>query len=105
MKLSQFKFKLPESQVALYPTHRLFENEDGTQERVYSRDQCRLMVVHRKSERIEMFKKDAEGNDTEEFLTFRSLVDYFDEGDTSSSTTPRYFPPASMVQKRRPMPR
>ena len=92
MKLSQFKFKLPESQVALYPTHRLFENEDGTQERVYSRDQCRLMVVHRKSERIEMFKKDAEGNDTEEFLTFRSLVDYFDEGDTFIFNDTQVFP-------------
>ena len=44
MKLSQFKFKLPESQVALYPPHKAFENEDGTVERVYSRDQCRLMV-------------------------------------------------------------
>ena len=92
MKLSQFKFKLPESQVALYPTHRLFENEDGTQERIYSRDQCRLMVVHRKSERIEMFQKDAEGNDTEEFLTFRSLVDYFDEGDTFIFNDTQVFP-------------
>ncbi len=82
MKLSQFKFKLPEEQVALYPPHRVFKNEDGTVERVYSRDQCRLMVLHRKSQQLELFKKDDSGNDTEEFMTFRDLVNYFDEGDT-----------------------
>jgi len=92
MKLSQFKFKLPEELVALYPPHRSFENEDGTVERVYSRDQCKLMVLHRKSERIEMFKKDAEGNDTEEFMTFRDLCNYFDEGDTFIFNDTRVFP-------------
>ena len=92
MKLSQFKFKLPEEQVALYPPHRAFENEDGTVERVYSRDQCRLMVLHRKSQRIELFKQDADGNDTEEFLTFRDLVNYFDEGDTFVFNDTRVFP-------------
>ena len=80
MKLSQFKFKLPEELVALYPAHRVFENEDGTVERVYNRDQCRMMVVHRKSEKIDIFKKDENGNDTEEPIVFRNLVDYFDEG-------------------------
>ena len=30
MKLSQFRFKLPEEQIALYPPHRAFKNEDGT---------------------------------------------------------------------------
>ena len=92
MKLSQFKFKLPESQVALYPCHKTFENEDGTVERVYSRDQCRLMIVHRKSERIDMYKKDAEGNDTDEFLTFRDLVNYFNEGDTFIFNDTKVFP-------------
>lgn len=92
MKLSQFKFKLPESQVALYPPHRAFENEDGTIDRVYNRDQCKLMVIHRKSEKIEMFKKDAEGNDTEEFMTFRNIVDYFDEGDTFIFNDTQVFP-------------
>ena len=92
MKLSQFKFKLPEDQVALYPTHRIFENEDGTMERVYNRDQCKLMVVHRKSEKIELFKKDAEGNDTDEPITFRNLVDYFDEGDTFIFNDTKVFP-------------
>ena len=92
MKLSQFKFKLPESQVALYPPHRAFENEDGTIDRVYNRDQCKLMVIHRKSEKIDMFKKDAEGNDTDEVMTFRNIVDYFEEGDTFIFNDTQVFP-------------
>jgi S-adenosylmethionine:tRNA ribosyltransferase-isomerase len=92
MKLSQFKFKLPEELVALYPPHRVFENEDGTVERVYSRDQCRLMVLHRKSQQIELFKKDAEGKDTEEYLTFRDICNYFDEGDTFVFNDTQVFP-------------
>ena len=92
MKLSQFKFKLPESQVALYPPHRAFENEDGTIDRVYNRDQCKLMVIHRKSEKIDMFKKDAEGNDTDEVMTFSNIVDYFDEGDTFIFNDTQVFP-------------
>ena len=92
MKLSQFKFKLPEEQVALYSTHRLFTNDDGTTERVFSRDQCRLMVIHRKSQTVEMFRKDADGNDTGEYLTFRDLVNYFDEGDTFIFNDTKVFP-------------
>ena len=92
MKLSQFKFKLPEELVALYPAHRVFENEDGTVERVYNRDQCRMMVVHRKSEKIDIFKKDENGNDTEEPIVFRNLVDYFDEGDTFVFNDTKVFP-------------
>lgn len=92
MKLSQFKFKLPEEQVALYPPHRAFENEDGTVDRVFNRDQCKLMVVHRKSEKINIFKKDTEGNDTDEFMTFRNLLDYFDEGDTFVFNDTKVFP-------------
>ncbi len=92
MKLSQFKFKLPDEQVALYPPHRAFENEDGTVDRVYNRDQCRMMILHRKSGKIDMFKKDDEGNDTEEFLTFRDLVNYFNEGDTFIFNDTKVFP-------------
>ena len=105
MKLSQFKFRLPEEQIALYPPHRTFQNEDGTVERIYSRDQARLMVIHRKRQSIEMFRKDADGNDTDQFLTFRDLVDYFDEGDTFVSMTRRCFLLVSMVPRRRRMPR
>ena len=92
MKLSQFKFRLPEEQVALYPPHRTFKNEDGTVERIYNRDQGRLMVIHRKRQEIEMYKKDADGKPTDEFLTFRDLVDYFDEGDTFIFNDTKVFP-------------
>ena len=47
MKLSQFKFKLPEEQIALNPP--------------YHRDECRLMVIHRVSQKIEMYRKDENG--------------------------------------------
>ena len=92
MKLSQFRFKLPEEQVALYPPHRAFENEDGTVDRIYNRDQCRLMVLHRKRQTIEMFQKDADGNDTDQYLTFRDLVKFFDEGDTFIFNDTKVFP-------------
>lgn len=92
MKLSQFKFRLPEEQVALEPPFQAFKNEDGTVDKVYNRDQCRLMVVHRKSGAIDMFRKDADGNDTEEFLTFRNILDYFDEGDTFVFNDTKVFP-------------
>ncbi len=92
MKLSQFKFRLPEEQVALYPPHRAFENEDGSIDRIYNRDQCRLMVIHRKRQTIEMFHKDADGNDTDQFLQFRDIVNYFDEGDTFIFNDTKVFP-------------
>ncbi len=47
MKLSQFKFKLPEELIALYPhsLYREFETEDGGKEtfRFTRRDECKLM--------------------------------------------------------------
>ncbi|MBR6867624.1 MAG: tRNA preQ1(34) S-adenosylmethionine ribosyltransferase-isomerase QueA [Prevotella sp.] len=92
MKLSQFRFKLPEEQIALYPPHRAFKNEDGTVERVYSRDQSRLMVIHRKRQAIEMYKKDADGNDTDQYLSFRDIVEFFDEGDTFIFNDTKVFP-------------
>ncbi|MCR5159064.1 MAG: tRNA preQ1(34) S-adenosylmethionine ribosyltransferase-isomerase QueA [Prevotella sp.] len=92
MKLSQFKFKLPDEQIALYPPHRVFKNEDGTVERVYQRDRCRLMVVHRKSGKIDLWQKDADGNDTSEPLNFRNIVDYFHEGDTFVFNDTAVFP-------------
>ena len=97
MKLSQFKFKLPEEQIALYPHSivREFTNADGKKEsfRVTRRDECRLMVLHRKSQRIEMFKKDEQGNPIEgEYLDFRNILDYFDEGDTFIFNDTKVFP-------------
>ena len=84
MKLSQFKFKLPENLVALEPT--------------YHRDECRLMVVHRKSERIEMFKKDENGEDMKDkegnpvYLDFKSILNYFDEDDAFVFNDTQVFP-------------
>lgn len=98
MKLSQFKFKLPDSQVAMEPPHRAFENEDGTVEKIYRRDECKLMVVHRKSQKIEMCKKDADGNDMVDadgnpvYLTFRDVVNYFDEKDIFLFNDTKVFP-------------
>ena len=97
MKLSQFKFKLPEELIALYPQslYREFENEDGTKEtvRFTRRDECRLMVLHRKSQRIEMYKKDEKGNPIEgEYMDFRNVLDYFDEGDTFIFNDTKVFP-------------
>ena len=61
-------------------------------EKVYHRDECRLMVIHRKSQVIDLFQKDAEGNDTDQPLTFRNMVDYFDEGDVLVLNDTKVFP-------------
>ena len=92
MKLSQFRFKLPDERLAIEPPHKVFENEDGTVEKVYRRDECRMMVVHRKSQTIDMYVKDSEGNDTNEFLKFHNLIDYFEEGDTIVLNDTKVFP-------------
>ena len=92
MKLSQFKFKLPEAQVALELPHKTFENEDGTVEKVYRRDECRLMVLHRKSQMIDMFQKDEDGNDTDQPLLFRDVINYFGEGDAIILNDTKVFP-------------
>ena len=54
MKLSQFKFKLPEDKIALHP--------------MKYRDESRLMVLHRNTGKIEhkMFKDVFEGSDPNE---------------------------------------
>ena len=97
MKLSQFKFKLPEEQVALYPhaSEHTITREDGstTTFKVTRRDECRLMVLHRKSQTIDMYKKDENGNPIEgEFLDFRNVLDYFDDGDTFVFNDTKVFP-------------
>ncbi|MBO4849445.1 MAG: tRNA preQ1(34) S-adenosylmethionine ribosyltransferase-isomerase QueA [Prevotella sp.] len=84
MKLSQFKFKLPEELIALYPN--------------FHRDECRMMVVHRKSQRIDMFKTDEKGealkneDGTPQFIQFRNLIEYFDEGDVFVFNDTKVFP-------------
>ena len=66
MKLSQFKFKLPDEQIALEPP--------------FHRDECKLMVLHRKSQRIESG------------LDFRNILDYFDEDDAFIFNDTKVFP-------------
>lgn len=92
MKLSQFKFKLPESQVALEPPYREFHNEDGTVDKVYQRDECKLIVAHRQSGKLDIFKRNTDGSETEEFLTFRDILNYFDDGDTFIFNDTKVFP-------------
>lgn len=84
MKLSQFKFKLPEEQIALYPA--------------YHRDECRLMVLHRKSQKIDLYKTDDNGEPLKDedgnpmWLEFRNVIDYFDEGDVFVFNDTKVFP-------------
>ncbi len=54
MKLSQFKFKLPEERIAQYPSE--------------NRDECRLMVVNAKTGEISHH-------------IFKDIINFFDEGD------------------------
>ncbi|MDE6654767.1 MAG: S-adenosylmethionine:tRNA ribosyltransferase-isomerase, partial [Muribaculaceae bacterium] len=65
MKLSQFKFKVPESLIAQYP--------------VEDRDECRLMVVHRKTGDIE-------------HLVFKNILGFFGDGDVMVFNDTKVFP-------------
>lgn len=65
MKLSQFKFKLPEELIAQNPPQH--------------RDECRMMVVHRKTGEIE-------------HLIFKDLINFFDEGDVMVLNDTLVFP-------------
>ena len=65
MKLSQFKFKLPEELIAQYPSE--------------NRDECRLMVVNRK-----------DGSITHHI--FKDVLNYFDDGDVMVFNDTRVFP-------------
>src|ERR1035437_1343217 len=65
MKLSKFKFKLPDELIAQYPAKH--------------RDESRLMVVHRKTGKIE-------------HKTFKDLLDYFNEHDLFIFNDTKVFP-------------
>ncbi|MEA2041492.1 MAG: tRNA preQ1(34) S-adenosylmethionine ribosyltransferase-isomerase QueA [Bacteroidota bacterium] len=65
MKLSQFKYELPEDLISQYP-------EDY-------RDNSRLMVVHKDSGKME-------------HKVFRDIIDYFDEGDMFVFNNTKVFP-------------
>ena len=74
MKLSQFKFKLPEDKIALHP--------------MKYRDESRLMVLHRNIGKIE-------------HKMFKDVLDYFDDKDVLYSTIRRYSLPVCMVTRKR----
>ena len=65
MKLSQFKFKLPQELIAQYP--------------VAERDQSRMMVINRASGEIE-------------HRIFKDIIDYFDDGDIFVFNDTKVFP-------------
>lgn len=65
MKLSQFKFDLPEKLIAQYPAKE--------------RDESRLIVVNRKTETIE-------------HKLFKDVLDYFDDGDLILTNDTKVFP-------------
>jgi len=65
MKLSQFKFKLPAEKIAQRPS--------------YYRDECKMMVVHRKTGEIE-------------HRLFKNLIEYFDDKDLFVFNDTKVFP-------------
>ena len=65
MKLSQFKYRLPEEKIALYPADY--------------RDEARLMVLHRKTGEIE-------------HRIFKDVIEYFDEKDVFVLNDSKVFP-------------
>src|SRR5690606_959356 len=65
MKLSHFKFDLPEELLAEFPSE--------------NRDEARLMVVHRDTAEIE-------------HRLFKDVIEYFDEGDVMSLNNTKVFP-------------
>ena len=72
MKLSAFKFDLPEDRIAKYPTE--------------NRDDSRLMVLHRETGEIE-------------HKTFKDIVDYFSDGDVLVNNDTKVFPARLYGQK------
>ncbi|MBB6609411.1 tRNA preQ1(34) S-adenosylmethionine ribosyltransferase-isomerase QueA [Pontibacter sp. Tf4] len=65
MKLSEFKFDLPEDLLALHPTE--------------NRDESRMMVVHRDTGKIE-------------HRIFKDILEYFDDGDVMVVNDTKVFP-------------
>ena len=65
MKLSQFKFRLPQELIAQFPSEH--------------RDECRLMVANRKTGEIE-------------HKIFKEIINYFEDGDMFIFNNTRVFP-------------
>ncbi len=73
MKLSQFKFKLPEEKIAAYP--RTYDPNT----KLYNRDEAKLMVVHKQTGEIE-------------HKVFKDIINYFDENDVFIFNDTQVFP-------------
>lgn len=97
MKLSQFNFNMPEDAVALYPhvSERTITRSDGTKQTftVTRREDARMMVLHRQSQTIDLYNKDVKGEPKEDdYIKFKDLVNYFDEGDVMVFNDTKVFP-------------
>lgn len=97
MKLSQFNFNMPEDGVALYPyvSEKTIKRSDGTTQtfQVTRRDEARMMVLHRKSQTIDMYNKKLKGKAKEDdYIKFKDVAGYFDEGDTFIFNDTKVFP-------------
>ena len=102
MKLSKFKFKLPDELVALHPhmEEHVFTTADGEKKSfmVKRPDACRMMVLHRKSKTIDIHKIGpdlqplTDENGEPLYITFRDIFDYYDEGDTFILNDTKVFP-------------
>lgn len=97
MKLSQFKFRLPEEQIALYPhsVEHKFTNDRGETStfRITRSDECRLMVLHKKSQKIDLFRRDTKGREKKgDYIEFKDVVNYFGENDTFIFNDTKVFP-------------
>ncbi len=97
MKLSQFNFNLPDDAIALYPhvSERTIKRSDGTTQtfQVTRRDEARMMVIHRKSQTIDLYNKDVKGEPTEDdYIKFKDVSKYFDDGDVMVFNDTKVFP-------------
>ena len=102
MKLSNFRFKLPESKIALHPhsIERKVTNSAGetTVFTLKRPDEAKMMVLHKKSQRIEMYHTDDENNPIvdahgdKQFITCKDITNYFGEGDTFIFNDTKVFP-------------
>lgn len=97
MKLSQFNFNLPDDAIALYPhvSERTIKRSDGTTQtfQVTRRDEARMMVIHRKSQTIDLYNKEVKGEPTEDdYIKFKDVSKYFDDGDVMVFNDTKVFP-------------
>jgi len=84
MKLSQFKFELPEELIAQYPSSYRYNDQGEIELKEENslecdRDECRLLVLHKKSKTIE-------------HKIFKEFINYFDEGDLVLFNDTQVFP-------------